>query len=206
ERRGISPELGREDVSPRLDLPGDWESYLLGLSKKDRHELRRKLRRLYSAGEVVVETVTDRAARATDVTDYLNLHRLGAENKASFMTPAMEEFFRDLVDEFAPRGLLRLYFLTLNGVRVAAVILFDYRGEFLLYNSGYDPAYSHLSVGLLLKAFCIRDAIAEGRRGFDFLQGDEPYKYDLGATDTPIYRMRVKLGAPARESESFANV
>jgi CelD/BcsL family acetyltransferase involved in cellulose biosynthesis len=205
EGRGLSPILEREDVSPRLDLPGDWNSYLMSLNKKDRHELRRKLRRLYAAGVVDVTAVTDRATRAKDIADYLNLHRLSAENKASFMTPAMEAFFRDVVDEFAPRDLLRLYFLTLDGVRVAAVILFDYGGEFLLYNSGYDPAYSHLSAGLLLKAFCIRDAIAEGRRGFDFLQGNEPYKYDLGATDVPILRMRVELGAAARESRSFGN-
>ena len=37
------------------------------------------------------------------------------------------------------------------------------------------------------------------------LQGDEPYKYDLGASDVPILRMRVKLGASARESESVTN-
>jgi CelD/BcsL family acetyltransferase involved in cellulose biosynthesis len=205
ERRGLSPVLEREDVSPRLDLPPDWDSYLLMLSKKDRHELRRKLRRLYAAGEVVVAPVNDRATRAKDVADYLSLHRLSAENKATFMTTAMEAFFRYVVDEFASRDLLRLYFLTIDGVRVASVILFDYGGEFLLYNSGYDPEYSHLSVGLLLKAFCIRDAIAEGRRGFDFLQGNEPYKYDLGATDVPILRMRVELGASGRESESYAN-
>jgi CelD/BcsL family acetyltransferase involved in cellulose biosynthesis len=149
--------------------------------------------------------VNDPATQATDVADFLALHRLSAENKAAFMTSDMERFFRGIVDEFAPRGTLRLYFLTIDNIRVASVTLFDYRGEFLLYNSGYDPAYAHLSVGLLLKAFCIRDAISEGRRGFDFLQGNEPYKYDLGATDVPILRMRVEFGASVRESESWAN-
>jgi CelD/BcsL family acetyltransferase involved in cellulose biosynthesis len=192
-------------VSPRLDLPGDWDGYLQSLSKKDRHELRRKLRRLYSAGEVVAAPVNDPASRATDVADFLALHRLSAENKAAFMTADMEAFFRGIVDEFTPRGMLRLYFLSIDNHRVASVILFDYRGEFLLYNSGYDPEYAHLSVGLLLKAFCIRDAISEGRRAFDFLQGNEPYKYDLGATDVPILRMRVEFGASVREAESLAN-
>jgi CelD/BcsL family acetyltransferase involved in cellulose biosynthesis len=195
-RRGIDVEIDQEDVSPRVELPEDWESYLSRLSKKDRHELRRKLRRLMSAGDVRYYVARDPAKRQADVDDFLRLHRLSADEKAAFMTTRMETFFRGLVDEFAPKEWLRLYFLEVDRVRVASVILFDYEGEFLLYNSGYDPAYAHLSVGLLLKAFCLRDAIDERRRVFDFLQGNEPYKYDLGAVDVPILRMRLDLGSP----------
>jgi CelD/BcsL family acetyltransferase involved in cellulose biosynthesis len=205
ERRGLAPVLEREDVSPRLDLPADWDGYLQGLSKKDRHELRRKLRRLYAAGEIVAAPVNNPSTRTADVSDFIKLHRLSTESKAAFMTPAMESFFRGIVGEFAPRDLLQLYFLSIDNTRVASVILFDYGGEYLLYNSGFDPEYSHLSVGLLLKAFCIRDAIGIGRRAFDFLQGDEPYKYDLGATDVPILRLRMVLGEPGREAESMVN-
>lgn len=188
---GLNPSLEHEDVSPRIVLPDDWESYLQSLSKKDRHELRRKMRRLLGAGDVRWFAATDAATRAADVGDFLRLHRLSAESKAAFMTAEMEHFFRALVDEFAPSGLLRLYFLEIDGIRVASVILFDYDGEFLLYNSGYDPAYAHLAVGLLLKAFCIKDAIDERRRVFDFLQGNESYKYDLGGVDVPILRLRL---------------
>jgi len=187
----FEPWLEREDVSPRIVLPSDWDTYLQSLSKKDRHELRRKMRRLMAAGDVRWYAARDPATREADVGDFLRLHRLSAESKAAFMTSRMEEFFRAVVREFEPRNMLRLYFLEVDGVRTAAVILFDYNGEFLLYNSGYDPAYSHLSVGLLLKAFCIKDAIDEGRRVFDFLQGDESYKYDLGAVDVPILRLRL---------------
>jgi CelD/BcsL family acetyltransferase involved in cellulose biosynthesis len=195
-RRGINVVVDQEDVSPKVDLPEDWESYLARLSKKDRHELRRKLRRLMGAGDVRYYVARDPVTRRADVDDFLRLHRLSADEKAAFMTPRMETFFRGLVNEFAPRGWLRLYFLEVDRVRVASVILFDYDGEFLLYNSGYDPAYAHLSVGLLLKAFCLRDAIDERRRVFDFLQGSEPYKYDLGAVDVPILRLRLDLGSP----------
>jgi CelD/BcsL family acetyltransferase involved in cellulose biosynthesis len=195
ERRGLVPTLEREDVSPKVDLPVDWEAYLQQLSKKDRHELRRKLRRLMSAGDVRYFVASDAATRAADVEDFLRLHRHSADEKAAFMTQRMATFFRALVDEFVPRGWLRLYFLEIDGVRAAAVILFDYGGDFLLYNSGYDPAFAHLSAGLLLKAFCLRDAIAERRRIFDFLQGDEPYKYDLGAIDVPILRLRLDLSS-----------
>ncbi len=188
-RRGLAFTLEPEDISPRLELPTDWETYLQSLSKKDRHELRRKLRRLLEAGHVQYGWVTDPTAR--DVDDFLRLHRESAEAKSTFMTPTMERFFRALVHELTPRGWLRLYFLTIDNVRVASAILFDYRDEFLLYNSGYDPAFSHQAVGLLLKAFTIQEAIAEGRAVFDFLQGDEPYKYDLGGHDVPIFQLRL---------------
>lgn len=193
QRRGLQPVLEQEDVSPRVELPTDWDAYLHLLTKKDRHELRRKLRRLQASGAVRYFVATNPTTRARDVDDFIRLHRLSAPEKANFMTPTMARFFHALVDEFAPRGWLRLYFLEIDGVRVAAVVLFDYGGEFLLYNSGYDPASAHLSTGLLLKAFTLRDAIAEGRRAFDFLQGNEPYKYDLGARDVPILRLRLSL-------------
>lgn len=195
QARGIRTEMITEDVSPRIELPADWDTYLQSLTKKDRHELRRKMRRLMGAGDVRYRAVSDPATYSQDVGDFLRLHRLSAEAKAAFMTPEMERYFRALVDQFGPAGLLRLYFLEIDGVRVASLILFDYGNEFLLYNSGYDPAYAPLSVGLLLKAYCIRDAIGEGKRAYDFLQGNEPYKYDLGGVDVPIFQLRLGLTA-----------
>jgi CelD/BcsL family acetyltransferase involved in cellulose biosynthesis len=192
-RRGWSPRLEPEDVSPRIALPADWETYLQSLTKKDRHELRRKLRRLTASGNTRYAPILAPWTQLADVDAFLRLHRASAVEKAAFMTPTMERFFRGLVDEFGPRGWLRLYFLEVDGTRVASAILFDYGGEFLLYNSGYDPAYAHLSVGLLLKALCLRDAIGEGRRAFDFLQGGESYKYDLGGTDVPIFRLSIDV-------------
>ncbi|MFQ5925694.1 MAG: GNAT family N-acetyltransferase, partial [Dehalococcoidia bacterium] len=44
--RGYLVEITREDVSPQVILPRSWKEYLSQLSGKDRHELRRKLRRL----------------------------------------------------------------------------------------------------------------------------------------------------------------
>jgi CelD/BcsL family acetyltransferase involved in cellulose biosynthesis len=93
------------------------------------------------------------------------------------------------------RGWLSLAFLDVNGRRVATTLSFDYDNSFSLYNSGYDPAYSSLAVGLLHKALCIKHAIESGETRFDFLRGAEPYKYDLGGKDVPIYRFVVRRQA-----------
>mgnify|MGYP001465757665 CR=1 FL=1 len=75
---------------------------------------------------------------------------------------------------------------------IAAAMCFDYGNVRLLYNSGYDPDYSSLSIGLLLKALCLKEAIEEGMAYFDFLRGMEPYKYHFGASDVRLYHLTVR--------------
>lgn len=194
---GFTATTRSEDVCPILPLPESWDAFLGLLSKKDRHELRRKLRRLEGAGQFRIyspDRSDDPEGLAQDMTDFFRLHRLSREEKAEFMTAEMEAFFRATAQHFAPLGVQKTYFMELDGVRVAAAICFDQHNNLYLYNSGYDHAYSHLSVGLLLKALCIRDAIETGKAVFDFLRGDEPYKYDLGGKDVPIYHLQLARG------------
>lgn len=186
--KGCSVAVRVEDVCPWLKLPSTWDEYLANLTKKDRHELRRKMRRLEPPGDVCYYAVGD----AQRLDDFLSLLKNSRQDKARFMTPQVENFFRAMAQALAQAGYLRLFFLEVKGVRVSSAFCFDYGGWFSIYNSGYDVAYSSLSVGLLLKAFCLKEAIAAGRRCFDFLRGAEPYKYDLGATDMPVYNITVR--------------
>jgi len=78
--------------------------------------------------------------------------------------------------------------MEVNGKQASSTLCFDYNEAIYLYNSAYDPAYSSLSASLLLEVFDIRDAINAHKKRFDFLSGNEPYKYDLGGKDIPIYR------------------
>ncbi|MHB1004569.1 MAG: GNAT family N-acetyltransferase [Chloroflexota bacterium] len=188
---GFASTTPVRDVCPELDLPADWEGYLASLAKKDRHELRRKQRRLMDAGSVRTYALVDGEIGEQEVDDFLALHRLSTPDKAAFMDQRMEGFFRNVFARYAREGYLRLYFMEYDGRRVSTAVLFDEGNQFLLYNSGYDPEYSRLSVGLLLKAYCVQDAIGLGRRRFDFLRGNERYKYDLGAKDVPVYGLVV---------------
>ena len=191
-KMGLSTEVQVEDVTPAVLLPDTWEAYLSTLARKDRHELRRKLRRLHAAGTVRQSECPCPDAHEECMNDFFRLMRASSPEKADFLTPARERFFRAFAAELAPRGTFRLYFLEVDGIRVASCICLDHSGSFLLYNSGYDPGFSHLSVGLLNKALCIKQAIEEGRNAFDFLRGPERYKYDLGGTDRLLYRIAVR--------------
>ena len=181
-----------EDVCPRVELPADWESYLGMLSKKDRHELRRKFRRLESAGDVQYRITATTEGLAEEMDHFFRLMRMSREDKAAFMTPEKEGFFRNVVETFVAKGVGKIFSLTVDGVRAAAILCFDYTNQRLLYNSGFDQQFSSLSVGLLLKAYALRDAIQQGMTRYDFLRGNEPYKYDLGGTDSPIYQCTIQ--------------
>ena len=70
-------------------------------------------------------------------------------------------------------------------------ICFSYEGTYLLYNSGYDPEKSALSVGLLNKVFTIQEAIKLDVKEYNFLRGTERYKYHLGASDRSVFDLVV---------------
>lgn len=183
----------QEDVTVELDLPATWEDYLRLLSGKQRHELKRKLRRLDEEGELNYRHSTD--ANRYDVDTFLRLFRDSRQDKATFLTPQMESFFRAVANAMAEQKLLRLNILELDKKPVAATMCFDYKDTVYLYNSGYEPDYGWLSVGVISKALCIKDSIERNKKLFDFLKGGEAYKYHLGGHELPLYKCSFSYAA-----------
>jgi CelD/BcsL family acetyltransferase involved in cellulose biosynthesis len=184
----------REDVCPALTLPEgvDFDGFLATLGKKTRHEIRRKIRRAEAAGEVALVESTD-PLRDLDV--FIQLHQRRWGDAGLFpATPggaASRRFIYRLFEAFGPRGPGRLSFLTVGGRRIGAGIHLDDGETIAYYNAGTDPDARDLSPGVILIARYVMEAIALGRRRFDFLRGDEPYKYEWGAVDEPIQRILV---------------
>jgi len=155
--------------------------------------MKRKLKRLWEAGDVDYRVVEDSEAVPYIIDIFLKLFRDSREDKATFMTAKRESFFRSVAKAMAEAGLLRLGILELNASPVAAIMYLDFNDNVYLYNSGYDPQYSFLSVGLLSKALCIKDSIQRGKKRFDFLKGAEAYKYRLGGKEIPIFSCQIVL-------------
>lgn len=191
-RRGYSVEIQQEDTASGIRLPSTWDEYLDGLSKKDRHELRRKFRRLEALPDWRWYALTDQQQVSSRLEEFIGLMRLSSRNKDQYMTAQREQFFHRMGQRMSELGLLRLYFLELEGRPVATSLCLDYGSSRLLYNSGYDPHYGYYSVGLLLNALCLREAIEQRMEHFDFLRGSEPYKQDLGGTSRKLYQMVVR--------------
>jgi len=193
ERRGYEVETDFEAVCPRVTLGGDWETYLAGLSKKDRHELRRKLRRFEQVGaDVRLRVLCAPEEVEAALPDFFRLQRISHRGKEAFMTPRMEAFFSEMAVALAARGHARIYEIDVDGRAAASLLTFLSGDELLFYNSGYDPAYAQASIGLVSKAMAMQRCVEDGLAVADFLRGAEPYKYDLGGQDRIVRQMWVR--------------
>lgn len=191
----------REDVCPVVTLPeaGDWEAYLATLGKHDRHEIRRKIRRAEAAGPL---TFTRAPLDAASVEHFIELHqaRWGADG----LFPETEggarsrRFLHRLAELEAAAGAdarLQLGLVHAGERLIFASAGFDDGTTCYFYNAGMDPDARELSPGVAGAAAYLRDRMAAGRRRFDFLRGDEPYKYQWGAVDEPVDRIIVLRAA-----------
>ena len=193
EKRGCEVSTSAEDISLELDLPATWEDYLGMLNGKQRHEVKRKLRRLDEAGDINFRVVEDAKENAEQMTTFFELFIMSSNEKAAFMTDPMISFFQALASAMAKSKILKLYILELNGAPVAVSMCFDFNATLHLYNSGFDPRFRALSVGLLCKVLSIKEAIKKGRKKYDFLKGAETYKYRLGGREVPLLSCRIGL-------------
>jgi CelD/BcsL family acetyltransferase involved in cellulose biosynthesis len=200
EERGLNFEVFPEDVCPVLELPSDWETYLMGLRKKDRHEGRRKVRKLEGRDDVrwYLVPTSDHKVLEEKMRVFLTLHRQSGADKAKFMDADMESYFLQMSRDLADTGWLDLAILEVGQEPASAYLSFHYDDRLYLYNSGYSPRFAPYSAGVALLAYRIHKAILQGIPCFDFLRGDERYKYTFGAKDTYVYRALYKGGLGAK--------
>jgi CelD/BcsL family acetyltransferase involved in cellulose biosynthesis len=192
EERGFQTLVEIEDVCPLIELPSTWDEYLMMLSKKQRHEVRRKLRKADAEADTRFYIVGPEQELREEVQAFIDLHQKSTPEKDQFMDPQMQGFFFEVTQVLQEQGWLQLAFVEMDGHKAASLLNFDYADAILVYNSGYDPTQFHqLSPGIIVTARCIEQAVALGRTKFDFLRGDEVYKYRFGAQDTEVRRLLV---------------
>lgn len=179
------------EVCPIIDLPATFADYLAQIDSKQRREIKRKLRRAQGAGaELIIIGPEDDIDEAVD--EFLTLLQKSTFEKRDWLTDGRRAMFHDAAREAMKAGILQLLFIAVDGRKAATLFNFDYNDRIWVYNSGLDPeAFGNLSLGVVLTAKAIELAIENGRKDFDFLRGDETYKYRFGAKDTYIYRLNV---------------
>ncbi len=189
--RDLPLHVEPDEVCPVALLCNSWDGYLQMLNKKQRHEIRRKLRRSQEGAEWSWRTVETAADLERDLPVFFRLHEASAGEKARFMTPPMQSFFRSIAAVLLEAGILRLSTFARDGVDIAAIMCFFHRDRYLLYNSGYDPADAIVNPGIAAVAMAMQAAISERAVAFDFLSGDDPYKYQFGASNTHTCRIEL---------------
>ena len=177
---------------PYIPLPGDWEKYICSIDKKQRHEIRRKMRRLEEYYLPVRWYFTQDGAKLDqELNDFLQLMAKD-KDKAKFLTPAMKEQLHSIAKAAYKAGWLQLAFIEVNGEKAAGYLNFDYLNHIWVYNSGLDFRFSELSPGWVLLGYLLEWANNNKRQSFDFMRGDEQYKYRFGAIDRRVLRLTVR--------------
>ena len=181
----------QEDVSPYLSLPNSWDEYLTSLPKKKRHELKRKIRRIEQNADFSTGDLSSLEDKDEILGEFFRLHKMSSNEKNLFMTNEMEQFFTDLIIKMLENKSLTYSYLKIDNKTTACSISFIHQNIRFLYNSGFDPFYNNFSSGLLNHAFAIKRSIEDKLTVFDFMRGNERYKYDLGAVDKILYTFQI---------------
>ena len=191
QKHGWKTNAEKAYHTPIIQLAGDWDTYLAGIDKKQRHEIRRKLRRAEESSESVQWYIANDGEKLdSEIDGFFDLMVLDEEKK-NFLTPLMREQMRILIHWAFERNLLQLSFFTVEGKKAAAYLCLDYQERIWVYNSGFDPQFREYSPGWVLLAYLIQHAIQSGKHSFDFMRGDEDYKYRFGATDGFVMKMQI---------------
>lgn len=189
EQRGWTHKQIQLQPSPYIPLPGDFEDYLAGIDKKQRHEIRRKLRNVeQDLAEPDLYFVQEREHLQSETQAFIDMMAQDP-NKKDFLTDAMEKHIHNTAKIAFDNGWLQLAFFTLDGQKAAANMSFNFNNRLWLYNSGWDWEYRDYSPGWLLLAYLLQWANENGIEEFDFMRGDETYKYKFGGVDRFIYRV-----------------
>jgi CelD/BcsL family acetyltransferase involved in cellulose biosynthesis len=176
--------------TPRIALNGSFDEYLSRVEKKQRHEIRRKMRRAIESERGVRWFISDMADPEAEIDSFLKLMEQD-QGKASFLREPMRAQMRDVIRTAHENGWLWLAFLEADGQRIAAALNFDYENKLWGYNAGVNRDFMDLSPGWVLLGHVLEWCCQNGRYEFDFMRGDEDYKYRFGGVNK--YVMRAKL-------------
>jgi len=192
---GLSHSLRETEVTPVLSVPSTYEDYIKGLKRKNRHELRRKLKRIERLKGIKIKKITETRHLLRAIESFISLHKKSSPEKQAFWTTeGMPDFFKNVIHRFSKKGWVEMNVLFFEDSLISALLNFLYGNEVLFYNVAYDLEYAPFSPGFYLFHASIVEAISRGKSSIDFLRGREKYKYDFGAKECRIYSLILKRG------------
>ena len=179
-------QFKKSDIAVNLILPRTYDEYLEGLTKKNRHELRRKKRKFdkenisYKLEESIEQDIFE---------IFISQHKTSKGEKGNFMTDMVEEYFRNLLNL---EGWKIYYTNTNNGV-ISTAFCYENENGCYLYNSSRNNKFDYINPGIILYDLIIQKLIEREMKFFDFLKGTERYKYDLGGDTVPLYDLAMEI-------------
>ena len=189
---GMKPRGSYSPVVPSPFLPIDktWDAYEKDLRKMLVADTRRQLRRLQELGTLGFHECggSGEVTRLVDEMVQLKRARYRATGARDiFNNGHVAAFYRDVALKLRQRGWLDLSYLELDGTPLAIHFGFVYAGRFLYYMPSFRQEYASFSPGRLLAYHLLQRAFETGLKEFDFLTGDDPYKYEWTRSFRTVY-------------------
>ncbi|MGV3724169.1 MAG: GNAT family N-acetyltransferase, partial [Actinomycetota bacterium] len=189
ETPGWRDQRFEQEVCPALPLPPTVTELHSRLPSRLRSNLRYYRRRIEREGGTIETADAETLPAAMDALFELHQARWRRRRLPGvFSSARVRSFHREAAAGLLARDRLRLHLMRFQGTVGAALYCFACRGRGYYYAGGFNPELSRLSPGTVLTAYAMEDALRAGARTFDFLRGDEPYKYAWGATNRTNHR------------------
>ena len=177
--RGLPVGTWGSQGSPYLSFPPTYAELLAGKSPLFRANLRRRRRQLERLGELSVERVTTDAQLGERLEEGFALEESGWKGRAGTAIAQQKRrraFYTALAFGAARHGYLALFFLRLDGRPIAFHFGLAYGGVYYVPKLAYDEALEGCSPGLVLLEEAVKDGIARGLQGYDFLGAEAEWK------------------------------
>ncbi|HEV8603234.1 MAG TPA: GNAT family N-acetyltransferase [Gaiellaceae bacterium] len=182
----LGAKVLRREGSPVLRFRGaSWDELLAGRSANFREQVRRRERKLRREHEVRFRLSDDPERLHDDLDILFSLHSARWKGGGLF-TSTSEGFHREFAVCAQEQGWLRLWVLEVDGAPAAAWYGFRFGDAESYYQAGRDPGWSGSSVGFVLLAHTIREALEDGVGEYRFLEGGEDYKYRFTREDSGL--------------------
>lgn len=171
---------------PFIDLPMDRESYLRGLGKKTRFNYRYYRKKLVEIGGKIEKIISPNITEL-DIKDYLDLHMMRWGKRSVAISDKTRDFHMQLCSTAARQGCFTLFFIRLNGERIASHACFDINDRREAYFTGLNPGYDKFSAGMVLFLETILDAIDHRFKRYELGYGGDEYKFRFAGASAKSY-------------------
>jgi CelD/BcsL family acetyltransferase involved in cellulose biosynthesis len=185
---GANPDVSCSEIR----LTGTFDEFRNARPKDLKRNLRRYRKKAEAIGNLQFEVVKE--AHPESMQALVELHSAKWERRGEagmIQANGSAEFLCEVARKFASRDMLRIFSLRFQRRIVSVIVAFSYENTMFGYLSAFDPENESLGFGRTLLFEAIRYCYENGYKAWNFLRGDEPYKFWWGAQVIPKCRIRL---------------
>ncbi|MCB0274466.1 MAG: GNAT family N-acetyltransferase [Calditrichaeota bacterium] len=167
-------------ICPFVPVHGKWEDFLGNLSSNMRQQVKRRRKKFFESTGNSFRLVENPAEVPEEMETLFRLHEKRFASKrveSKFNRDSRKVFHGQISRIFQEQNILRLFELTHEKQVVASLYCFEFAGELFYFQAGLDPVWEPHSVGMVLMSKAIEYAHDRQLKRFDFMRGEETYKF-----------------------------